>query len=97
MILMKIFFHAVGILTDFLSRKGRETVKGDEFTVQGVLDALVFKYGKLLAEELFKDGQLKKDLSIILNGRNILSLENQFQTVLKDGDELVMTPYIPGG
>ena len=93
---MKVMFQAVGVLTDFL-RKGKETVKGDEFTVQGVLDALVSKYGNPIAEELFKDGELDKDLSIILNGRNILSLEDKFQTALKDGDELVMTPYIPGG
>ena len=93
---MKIKFQAVGVLSNFL-RKGRETVIGDKFTVQGVLDALVIKYGKPFEEELFKDGELNKDLSIILNGRNILSLEDKFQTILKDGDELIMTPYIPGG
>jgi len=93
---MKIKFQAVGVLTEFL-RKGKETIKGDGLTVQGVLDALVIKYGNPLADELYNDGELQKDLSIILNGRNILSLEDKFQTILKDGDELVMTPYIPGG
>ncbi len=87
---------AIGILTQSLPN-GQEIIEGRELTVQEALDALVSKHGKLLAEELYKNGKLKKDLSILINGRNVLSIPDKYQTLLKDQDEIIITIYVTGG
>lgn len=96
MIIVKIKITAVGVLNHILP-KNKEIIEVNEHTVRGVLDILMNKYGKPLAEELLEEGRLKDDLSILVNGRNILSMPNKFQTVLKDNDEIIITAYITGG
>ncbi len=41
--------------------------------------------------------KLKKDLSILINGRNVLSIPDKYQTLLKDQDEIIITIYVTGG
>lgn len=93
---MKIKITTVGVLSQILP-SSHEIIEGYEFTVQGVLDALVNKYGNHLADELFKDGKLRKELSLLVNGRNILSMPNKLQTLLKDENEIIISAYITGG
>lgn len=93
---MNINFKTVGVLSHILP-SGKDNIEGSEFTIQGVLDVLVDKYGNQLSEELFNDGKLKDELSLLINGRNILSMPNKFQTVLKDEDEIMITTIITGG
>jgi len=50
-----------------------------------------------LADILFKDGNLKKEFSVLLNGTNVVSLPDKYQTILNDGDELIITIQITGG
>ncbi len=93
---MKIKITTVGTLSKSLP-KGQEVIEGHKLTVQGVLDALVSKYSKSVAEELFKDGTLKKKLSLLVNGRNVSSLPDKIQTLLKDEDEIIISTNITGG
>ncbi|MFX0083580.1 MAG: MoaD/ThiS family protein [Candidatus Hodarchaeota archaeon] len=93
---MKIKITAVGILNQQLPCN-YEIIEGNDLNVQGVLDILVNRYGNPIAEELFKDGKFRKDLSLLINGRNILGMPNKFQTLLKDGDEIIISSYITGG
>jgi molybdopterin converting factor small subunit len=93
---MKIKITTVGILNKELP-SNHEIIEGNDFTVQGVLDVLVNRYGDRITEELFKDGIFRKDLSLLINGRNILGMPNKFQTLLKDGDEIIISTYITGG
>jgi len=76
---------------------GKDSVRGESFTVQDVLDALIAKYGRSMAEELLDQKKLKKGLSLLVNGRNVLSLPKSFQTSLKDGDELIIATILAGG
>ena len=93
---MKVKIITVGALTRSLP-KGQEIIEGREFTVQEALDTLVSKHGKLIAEELYENGKIKKDLSILINGRNVLSIQDKYQTPLKDQDEIMITIYVTGG
>lgn len=74
-----------------------ELIEGKVFTIQGVLEVLINKYGKPLAEELYKEGELNNNLSILVNGRNVLSIQDKFETLLKDEDEIIITEQITGG
>jgi molybdopterin converting factor small subunit len=76
---------------------GKDSVEGERFTVQDVLNALVTKYGLSMAEEMLEQGELKKGLSLLVNGRNVLSLPDNFQTSLEDGDEVVIATMLAGG
>lgn len=93
---MKIKITTVGVLSKILP-SSHEIIEGYEFTVQSALDTLVNKYGNHFADELFKDGKLRTGLSLLINGRNILSMPNKLQTILKDEDEIIISTYITGG
>jgi len=95
---MKIKMTLIGSLNQRL-QSSYEIIEGndDNFTIQGALDELIERYGNPLAEELFKDGKFRKDLSLLINGRNILGLPKKFQTLLEDEDEIIISTYIAGG
>ncbi|MFW9875758.1 MAG: MoaD/ThiS family protein [Candidatus Thorarchaeota archaeon] len=93
---MKIKITLVGILSQVLP-SSHEIIEGNDLTVQKVLDDLVNRYGICVAEELFKGGKFRKDMSLLINGRNILGMPNKFKTLLKDKDEIIISTYITGG
>lgn len=93
---MKIKITTVGALKNIILNNN-EIVEGKEFTVQGVLEALINKYGKPLVEELYKEGGLNNDLSILINGRNVLSMPSKLKTMLRDEDEIIIAEQITGG
>lgn len=93
---MKIKITMVGIPSQVLP-SSHEIIVDNDFTIQGALDELVNRYGHHIAEELFKDGEFRKDLSLLINGRNILGMPNKFQTILKDEDEIIISTSITGG
>lgn len=52
-------------------------------------------FSKVFKEKKAEDIQEK--FSLLLNGRNVLSLPAQFKTKLEDGDELMVTVQVMGG
>ena len=74
---MVVKITAVGALTWSLPC-GKDVIEGECLTVQDVLNALVEKYGQTMADELLKNGELRKGLCLLVNGRNVLSLPNTF-------------------
>lgn len=92
----RIKITTVGALNNILPNN-IELIEGKVFTIQGVLEVLINKYGKPLAEELYKEGELNNNLSILVNGRNVLSIQDKFETLLKDEDEIIITEQITGG
>ncbi len=87
---------AAGALTHSLP-SGQVIVEKGSLTVQGLLDSLVSKYGSRMAEELIKQGRLRDGLVLLVNGRNVLSLAEQFETPLQEGDEILITIMVAGG
>ena len=43
------------------------------------------------------DGGLRKGLALLVNGRNVLSLPEKFETPLQEGDEVIVTIIVAGG
>lgn len=93
---MKIQVSLLGILGSLLP-DGEDVIEADDITVQGLLDILVERHGAVAAEELGGPAGLREGLSLLLNGQNVLSSPDKFQTTLQDGDEVVITVQVTGG
>ena len=75
-----------------------EVFTGDGSTLRGFLNQLIETYGKGLALRLFEaDGEtLRPHIMLMVNGRNINFL-NRMDTVLCEGDEVLILPPVSGG
>jgi molybdopterin converting factor small subunit len=93
---VKVKVSLVGILESLLP-EGEDVIEAEEITVQGLVDALTEKHGTVAAKELGGPNGLREGLSLLVNGQNVLSLPERFQTDLKDGDEVVITVQVTGG
>ena len=87
----------VGILEQCLPGGEDVIEKAEKITVSGLLDNLVRKHGPRAAGELLGPDGLREGLCLLVNGRNLLSLSEGFQTPLQDGDEVVITVLVTGG
>jgi molybdopterin synthase sulfur carrier subunit len=67
----------------------------DGATVGEVLGALEAEY-EGLAGELVEDGDLRPQINVLKNGREVLHIDGM-ETTLEDGDTLSMFPPVAGG
>ncbi|RJP69919.1 MAG: hypothetical protein C4532_10315 [Candidatus Abyssobacteria bacterium SURF_17] len=93
---MRVKVSMVGLLEGVLPA-GKDVIEAESMTVGGVLDTLVMRYGSIAADKLRDGTDLREGLSLLVNGRNVLSLPDKFQTKLEDGDEIVITVRVSGG
>jgi molybdopterin converting factor small subunit len=77
--------------------EGRVAIEGGDLTVRGVIEALKDRYGPALASELLDEESIKEGLCMLVNGRNILSLPQTYETPLQDGDEILIALVVAGG
>ncbi|MCJ7444569.1 MAG: MoaD family protein [Methanotrichaceae archaeon] len=63
--------------------------------VKELLEGLCSSYGEL-RNLVFDDSELKDDVNILINGKNIQTL-NGIQTKLEDGDEVALFSAAIGG
>lgn len=89
---------ALGTLTWSLP-DGRDRLAFEKtaVTVRELLDSLVLKHGEKLKKELFAGEEIRNGISLLVNGRNVLSLPDGFDTPLRDGDELIIAVIMAGG
>ena len=93
---MRIKVATAGALTRSMP-DGSTVIEGRTLTVRSLIEALTAKYGPGLSEELLEQGNLKDGLCMLVNGRNILSLPQGYETTLRDGDEVLIAIVISGG
>ncbi len=88
----------IKFLTRFLEITGERTTQIDNVNnISGLIDELSNKYGKEFNEVLWDDnGALRDYLKIMLNGEDIREI-NGLETLLNDGDQVVMFQTIAGG
>ena len=70
----------------------------DGTSLKQALDILVDTYGEELRSNLFDpdDGSPLQHVRLMVNGRDIAFLDG-LQTVLRDGDEILIFPAVAGG
>lgn len=93
---MKVSVSLVGLLEGVFPA-GKGVIEAENMTVSGVLDSLATRSGEGAGEKLRSGKELREGLSLLVNGRNVLSLPDKFETRLDDGDEVVITVQVSGG
>ena len=75
--------------------KSMRVTQSSPLTVRRLLDVVCTSHER--HEKIFDDsGQLRSDLTILRNGRNIVFLEG-LNTELKNGDKIALFPPVTGG
>ncbi|MFC4248659.1 ubiquitin-like small modifier protein 1 [Natribaculum luteum] len=50
-----------------------------------------------LADRVLEDGELRSQINVLRNGKDVQSQENGLETELEDDDELALFPPVSGG
>ena len=67
-------------------------------TVHDTLLSMSKKWGEKLASLIFNpDGSLLSYIRVMVNGRDLEFLENKIETVVQEGDEILILPPVAGG
>ena len=90
---MKVFINLLG--TD-VQRKQEVSLEVSSASLKDVLGALRDRYKRKLERFIKDDLSPAQGFAILLNGRNILSLD-RYETKIQDGDELTFTVVVAGG
>jgi len=90
---MKVFINIFG--TD-IGLKQEVILEPPSPTLKDVLTALKDQYKNRLGRFIKDDLSLVEGSVILVNGRNIWSLD-RFETKIQDGDELTFTVLVAGG
>lgn len=93
---MAVKITTVGTLVDGLPG-GKDELEAEGMTVSQALEALCAKHGRVVASELYRNGEVRPGLAFLVNGRNALGLPERMQTKLKAGDELIIATVLAGG
>ncbi len=75
---------------------GKDTVFVEAKTVREAIDNLIKLYPELSNVIIENNGNLKDDYIYLVNGRNIVFLQNE-ETPLKEGDKVTIFPPVGGG
>lgn len=91
---MKITLKLIGIL--------QEIIKEEEFIfpensirVKQLFKFLADRYGSIIEKHLLPEDS-KSHYAVLVNGQNI-QLAKNLMTELRDGDRVVVLPFLPGG
>lgn len=95
---MKIKVHSILSLKEVLGGKDVEMIMPEGTRISGLLEGMVEIWGDSLSPHIFKPGsdELLPYVRLMVNGKAIQSL-NGMETVLNDGDEVLLLPLAAGG
>jgi len=82
-----------------LAQKGDETLEFDVgfVTVKDVLEELVKRHGKEFKDYLYDEKRrVREHLQLLVNGKSV-SLSEELETRLREGDEVAIVPPVGGG
>lgn len=82
-----------------LAQKGGETLEFDVgfVTVKDVLEELVRRHGKEFKDYLYDEKRrVREHLQLLVNGKSV-SLSEELETRLREGDEVAIVPPVGGG
>jgi sulfur-carrier protein len=95
---MKIIIHTILGIRQALGQKRIEVDLPQESTVDDLLAYMKKKWGEKLDAHLFHpdDGKVLDHLRIMVNGQTI-QFPKGMNTLLKEGDEVLIMPLVSGG
>ena len=94
---MKVHLRYYSIVRDATDRKVETIELEEDSRIRDLLNILVNRYGETLRVYLYNDGAIRTDyLMITVNDVDTMSL-NKYDTILHDGDTVMLLPPIGGG
>ena len=95
---MRIKVYTILELEEILGQRELEVSVPSGSTVKDFISWMVESWGEPLSSKLFCSGsdRLLPHIRLMVNGRTIESLRGM-ETVLQDGDEFLMVPFVAGG
>jgi molybdopterin synthase sulfur carrier subunit len=85
------------LLATLATAIGRKEFETEASTLKEALDALTEEYGEEFKTRIFDtSGNPKRVIKIYVNGKDIRFL-NKLDTLLNDGDEVLILPAVTGG
>ena len=96
---MKIKVRGYLTLKRAMGDEGLLEVEMEEATARAVLDELCRRFGGDFREMIVDpdSGEVSPHLRILVNGRRLISIPDQMDHVLQEGDELGLFPPLAGG
>jgi molybdopterin synthase sulfur carrier subunit len=73
-----------------------ETKPGENLKLIDLLERLFQKFGEKFRSKIFENGDIRPQVNIMINGRNIKFL-NRINSLVKDGDIVAIFPPVAGG
>jgi len=89
---LKVFLPA---LPEAMGRKELEIEFAGE-TVGDLIEHLVARYGRKARQALYEDGKLDQVVQVLLNGETFVP-HDRLDTVLQDGDSVILMMMMAGG
>jgi MoaD family protein len=85
------------LLATLATAIGRKELETEASTLKGALDALTSEYGNKFKTKVFDEtGKPRRQIKIYVNGKDIRFL-NKLDTLLNEGDEVLILPAVTGG
>lgn len=84
-------------LADHVDEEPVHVEARDAGTVGEALAALLEDHSALEERVLDEDGDLKPQINVLRNGRNVQTQEEGLETPVAEGDELALFPPVSGG
>ncbi|TFF92181.1 MoaD/ThiS family protein [Candidatus Thorarchaeota archaeon] len=92
-----ISFKAFGPMRRLLQKGMLELKMSEGSTVRDVIDDVLLIGGEELAKLVLHQGEVSGNLIVLLNRRDVRTLENELDTEVTDGDQLTLLPHVQGG
>ena len=73
-----------------------EAISEENLKLIDILERLFQKFGEVFRSKIFENGDIRPQVTIMINGRNIRFL-NGINSPLKDGDIVAIFPPVAGG
>jgi len=95
---MKVTVRTTFELKPLLGRRNVDVDLPDETTLKGLLSRIDEISGNKLSPHLFQPGTdlLLPHITIMVNGQTVVFLKGM-ETILKEGDEVLLLPLVSGG
>lgn len=90
-------FKSFGPIRRLLKQSELELEVPEGCTVRCVIDEVLRIGGEELSNLILHRGELSGNLIVLLNRRDVRTLEAGFDVVVSEGDQVTLLPHVQGG
>lgn len=94
---VQVSFKSFGPILRLLQKEILELEVSEGSTVRDVIDEVLLLGGKELRQLVLHQGEVSGNLIVILNRKDVRTLEDELATVVTNGDQVAILPHIQGG